>query len=329
MQVSKYFALVLQIKCLIILFLATLNPYCFTLTVFNSDLELEINKYNSDIQTKVQSMQYTKYVLEEKLLKLTIQLSKQQQEYNKELKQINDQNDKIMSFLYNNYGNYIIYYLKTSQELLRDENSIQAFVKQICNLDISRGSFVIDENQYQFMDTPKLNSLSDAMEECRNYGILSHYLQKFLHLLKEKCQIKKIPLERYLLLEDFEQIYILQDLKAKEFKICIRKAIGKVIKYNSNWGYISPIPSIQNYLVQAFTIYTYVTSKYMLMINNISVCGNQIVDYAINNYDSNYKLGPSDNQDMGFDGISRYMINLDDRKHLIQEILDLLDIDIE
>ena len=32
---------------------------------------------------------------------------------------------------------------------------------------------------------------------------------------------------------------------------------------------------------------------------------------------------------MGFDGISRYMINLDDRKHLIQEILDLLDIDIE
>ncbi len=32
---------------------------------------------------------------------------------------------------------------------------------------------------------------------------------------------------------------------------------------------------------------------------------------------------------MGFDGISRYMINLDDKKHLIQEILDLLDIDIE
>ena len=32
---------------------------------------------------------------------------------------------------------------------------------------------------------------------------------------------------------------------------------------------------------------------------------------------------------MGFDGISRYMINLDDRKHLIQETLDLLDIDIE
>ncbi|KAM3136530.1 hypothetical protein pb186bvf_011333 [Paramecium bursaria] len=161
----------------------------------------------------------------------------------------------------------------------------------------------------------------EAILACRTHLIAKIFLEKFMLILKEK-QIQKnlflanVPELQYL------DIFILKD-QYQHYWIAERYLEGDFIKYNNNWGFIKNCDSIMTKLSLAFSYFTYYLTNFNFMINDIQGVGEYFTDPVINTEEGGY-----DETDTGFDGLSMFWVSFEQKKYLVKEILDIMDIEL-
>ncbi|CAD8067314.1 unnamed protein product [Paramecium sonneborni] len=166
-------------------------------------------------------------------------------------------------------------------------------------------------------------SKEEAIKDCRSHLIAKCFLQKFIKDMEKanmdtdkKINILNIQYSNFLVLQDSS--------KSDSFWVAERYFIGEFIKYNNNGAFILNDSAMEiNHFAQAFSIYSYFQSSYNYMICDIQGIGQFFTDPALNT-----KEGKFDETDMGYEGIKDFLGTYQGRRHLGQEYLRVLNLNI-